>query len=132
MGQDFGKLLLRIMVGGLLLLHGLHKIKYGIGGVMGDLSARNLPTGIGYLVYIGEVVAPILVLVGFMTRPAAVIIAINMLMAIYLAHMGLIFTLTKGGAWGIELDAMYLFGALAIASLGTGRYAVMGGMGRWS
>src|SRR3954470_8168314 len=99
MGQDFGKLLLRVMVGGLLLLHGLHKIKYGVGGVMGDLGARNLPTAIGYLVYIGEVVAPVLVLVGFMTRPAALIIAVNMLMAIYLAHMGQIFTLTKGGAW---------------------------------
>jgi putative oxidoreductase len=132
MSQDFGKLLLRIMVGGLLLLHGLHKIKYGLGGVMSDLGARGLPTGIGYLVYLGEVVAPVLVLVGFMTRPAALVIAINMVMAIYLAHMGQIFSLGKSGAWGIELDAMYLFGAIAVACLGTGRYAVMGGMARWS
>src|SRR5437879_3532725 len=103
MSQDLGKLILRVMVGGLLLLHGLHKIKYGIGGVMADVTGRGLPSGIGYLVYAGEVVAPVLVLVGFMTRPAALVIAINMLTAVYLAHMGQIFTLSKSGGWGIEL-----------------------------
>src|SRR6185503_4497323 len=101
MSQDLGRLILRVMVGGLMLFHGLHKIRHGIGGAMADLTARGLPSALGYLVYVGEVVAPLLVLVGFMTRPAAMVIAINMVMAVWLAHMGQLFTLTKSGAWGV-------------------------------
>ena len=46
--------------------------------------------------------------------------------------MNSLWTLNHGGGWGVELQALYFFGALAIAVLGTGRYAVMSGTGRWS
>ena len=115
-----------------MLLHGIGKVRHGIGGISGEVTAHGLPSVVAYLVYLGEVVAPILVVIGWATRPAAVVIAINMLVAVWLAHMGTVWTLNKGGGWSLELQGLYFFGAAAIALLGTGRYAVMNGMGRWS
>jgi putative oxidoreductase len=132
MSQDLGKLLLRLTVAGLLLLHGLHKLRHGISGINQDMVTHGLPSVLAWLVYLGEVVAPIFVLIGIATRPAAVVIFINMAVAIWLAHAGQLFTLGKSGGWAVELDALYGFGALAIALLGTGRYAAFGGVGRFS
>lgn len=132
MSQDLGKLLLRLTVAGLLLLHGLHKLRHGIPGITQDVVSHGLPAATAYLVYLGEVVAPIFVLIGIATRPAAVVIFINMVVAVYLAHMSVLFTLGKSGGWAVELDALIGFGALAIALLGTGRYAAFHGVGRWS
>ena len=52
------------------------------------------------------------------------IIVINMLFAVLLVHTGDILALTEHGGWRLELQAFYLFGALAIAFLGSGKYAV--------
>jgi putative oxidoreductase len=130
--MDLGRLLLRLSVGGLMLLHGIHKVRHGIGGITSDVTAHGLPPALAYLVYLGEVVAPLLVVLGWATRPAAVVVAINMAVAVWLAHMNILWTLGKGGGWAVELQALYFFGALAIAFVGTGRFAVMNGAGRWS
>lgn len=39
--EDFGKLLLRFAVGGLMLFHGLHKLFAGIDGISGMLIAKG-------------------------------------------------------------------------------------------
>jgi putative oxidoreductase len=68
------------------------------------------------------VVAPIMLLVGYQTKVAALLIAINMVVAILLVHLGDIFTRNEmGGGWGIELQALILVGALAIFGLGKGK-----------
>ena len=130
--EDFGRLLLRLTVGGLMLLHGISKIRHGIGGITSEVVAHGLPSAVAWLVYVGEVIAPIFVLIGWATRPAAAIIAINMVIAVWLAHVGQLFSVSKGGGYALELQAFYFFGAVAIALLGSGRFAVMRGMGRWS
>ncbi len=130
--EDTGKLVLRVAVGALVLLHGIAKIAGGPGGVMSMAANAGLPGAIGYLVYVGEVLAPALLIVGLFTRPAALIIAINMLFAVYLAHMHQLFTLGKTGGWALELQGMFLFGALAVALLGAGRYSVGGSHGKWN
>jgi putative oxidoreductase len=132
MSQDLGKLLLRVTVAGLLLLHGIHKLRHGITGISKDVVDHGLPAAVAWLVYLGEVVAPIFVLIGIATRPAAVVIFINMVVAVWLAHTGTLFTLGKSGGWAVELDALFGLGALAIALVGTGRYAAFSGVGRWS
>src|SRR5678816_2266583 len=129
--QDAGKLLLRITVGGLLLLHGIHKLRHGIGGIIEDVEGRGLPTFVAYGVFIGEVVGPLLVLAGWQTRIGALIIAINMLFAIWLVHTSQVFTLSKVGGWGIESPGSFLLGALSVALLGAGRYSVSRGNGRF-
>jgi putative oxidoreductase len=130
MGQDLGKLVLRLVVGILVLLHGIAKIRYGIGGIADMVRGAGMPGAVAYLVYIGEIFAPLLVIFGVWTRPAALVIFVNMIVAIFLAHSGDLLSLNKTGGWAIELQAMYLFGALAIALLGAGRYSVGGSASR--
>lgn len=132
MAPELGRLLLRLAIGGLLLLHGIGKLRHGIGGIIGDVDAKGLPHAFAYLVYVGEVVAPIFVLLGWLTRPAAAAIAINMMVAVWLKHSADVMNMGKTGGYALELQALYFAGAIAIALLGSGRYAVGGGAGRFS
>jgi len=130
--ENVGKLVLRLAVGLLLLMHGLYKLANGIGGISGMVAAHGWPGFVAYGVYAGEVVAPILMVLGIFTRPAALIAAVNMIVAITLAHREQLFSLSGSGGWSLELQGLYLFGALAIALLGAGRYSVGGAGGRYN
>jgi putative oxidoreductase len=124
MADDAGKLLLRITLGVLFLLHGIAKITKGVSGIEGMLTSHGLPGFLAYGVYIGEVLAPILLIVGFYSRIAALIIAGNMVVAIALAHAKDIFAIGPQGGWAIELQGMFLFTAIAIMLIGPGRFSV--------
>ena len=127
-----GKLLLRVLLGALILFHGIAKVKSGVGPIMGMLGQHGLPPELAYLCYIGEVVAPLMLIIGIWTRPAALVVAINMAVALSLAHTQQILTLNDQGGWAIELQAMYLFTALAVMLLGAGRISAGGALGRWN
>ncbi len=125
--DDAGKLLLRIAVGGLMLFHGISKLQKGIGGIETRVTDAGLPAFVALGVYVGEIIAPVLILLGIWTRPAALIVAVNMLFVIGLAHSKDIFALSpKGGAWAIELQMFYLLTALALACVGSGRFTITG------
>lgn len=130
--HDAAKLLLRILLAGTLLFHGVGKLIGGVEPIAGMLSAHGLPPVLAYGAYIGEVIAPLFLLVGLYTRAAALVVAINMLFALGLAHTDQFFTLAKTGGWALELQAFFLFTALAIALLGAGRYSIGGLLGRWN
>jgi putative oxidoreductase len=130
--DDIGKLVLRLALGVLILLHGIAKLRSGVGGVSGLLASHGLPGALAYLAYVGEVVGPVLVIVGFYTRPGAGLIAINMLVAIWLAHLGDLTNLGPAGGWALELQGMFLFSALAIAFLGAGRISLGGAAGKFN
>lgn len=130
--QDTGKLILRLALGLLILFHGVSKLVNGIDPILAGVTSAGLPRAFGYLVYVGEVVAPLLIVIGFFTRPAALVICINMMFAVYLVHTSQFFTLAKTGGWALELQGMYFFTALAIALLGAGRYSVGGTSSRWN
>ncbi|HET9646053.1 MAG TPA: DoxX family protein [Burkholderiaceae bacterium] len=129
---DGGRLLLRVALGVLILLHGIAKLKTGPVGVMAAVGRSDLPAFLAYGVYIGEVLAPLLLIVGLWTRAAALIVAINMLFAIGLVHMADLGTISRTGGWALELQGMYLASALAVALLGAGRFSVGGAEGRWN
>jgi putative oxidoreductase len=129
---DTGKLFLRLVLGLLILLHGLSKLMNGPGFVLGIVDKAGLPQAFGYLVYVGEVVAPILLIVGFWTRLAAAVVAINMAFAVYLVHTSQLFTLNQQGGWALELQGMYFFVAVSIALLGAGRFSAGGTAGRFN
>jgi len=129
---DTGKLLLRLALGLMIILHGISKIINGPAAIIGAVEKAGLPPPVAYLVYVGEVLAPLLVIVGFWTRPAALVIAINMIFAVALVHTSQLFTLAKTGGWALELQGMYFFTAVAIALLGAGRYSLGGATGRWN
>jgi putative oxidoreductase len=130
--DDLGKLLLRAVLAILLLFHGVSKLIGGIGFITGLLDKVGLPHAFGYLVYVGEVVAPLLMLVGLFTRAAALVVVINMIVALLLVHTSQFFTLNETGGWALELQGMYLGAAVAVALLGAGRYSIGGTAGRFN
>ena len=130
--DDAGKLLLRATLAILLLFHGAAKIAGGVGFITGMLAKAGLPAALGYLVYVGEVIAPLMILVGVFTRPAALVVAVNMVVAVLLVHTGELFSRNNTGGWALELQGMFLAGALAVALLGAGRYSLAGTAGRFN
>ena len=124
---DAGLLLLRFGVGTLLLFHGIFKVSSGVGWMAGMLGAVGLPPWVGYGVYIGEIVAPALLILGLWTRLAGLVIAFNMFMAIFLGRRGDIAKFDPmGGGWAIELELLFLVGGLTLALTGGGRYGLGG------
>jgi len=130
--EDTGKLILRVSLGVMILLHGIAKIMGGVDGIVGMVGKTGLPAAFGYLVYVGEVLAPLLLIVGLWTRLAALVAVINMVVAVVLAHMGELFTLNKQGGWALELQGMFLFTAIAVVLLGAGRFSVGGARARFN
>ncbi|MCQ4277295.1 MULTISPECIES: DoxX family protein [Stutzerimonas stutzeri group] len=130
--EDTGKLVLRLALGVLMLLHGMSKLINGVDGIVGMVTGFGLPAAIAYGVYLGEVIGPLLVIVGLYTRAGALLIAGNMLFALLLAHRAELFTLAPTGGWALELQAMFLFGAVAVLLLGAGRFSVGGTSGRFN
>ncbi|MEN7530414.1 MULTISPECIES: DoxX family protein [unclassified Cupriavidus] len=130
--QDLGKAILRIALGVLILLHGIAKLMAGPGFVMQVVAQAGLPSFVAYGVYIGEVVAPILLIIGLFTRLGGLIIAVNMLFALGLVHVKQLGEMANTGGWALELQGMYLAAALAVAFLGAGRLSVGGIDGKWN
>ena len=124
MNEGIGKLILRVALGGMILVHGISKLSGGIGFITGTVTAAGLPAFLAYGVYVGEVLAPLLLIAGFYSRIAAVVIGVNMLFAIGLVHGAELFALNQSGGWAIELQAMFLFTAIALALLGPGHYRI--------
>jgi putative oxidoreductase len=112
-----GFFILRWVVAGLMLMHGISKLLHGVDAIEGRLASVGLPAFIAYGVLVGEVVAPLLVLANRMVVPAALVMAFNMVVAVALAHTAQFLTLSKSGGWALELQALYFFGSLAIAML---------------
>ena len=124
LSQDIAKLFLRITVGIMMLFHGIEKIIHGINGVKHLTVSAGLPEFLAYGVYIGEVIVPIFIILGLYARVASIFLALNMIMAIFLAYGSSFFELGKHGALVIELPLFYLILAISIFLLGSGKYAV--------
>jgi len=126
LNDAMGKLTLRLTVGILMLFHGVAKITNpgSLDYIGNTLANIGMPSSVAYGVFIGEIVAPLMVILGFYSRAGGLFIVVNMLFAIGLAHSGEVLSLGKHGGWAIELQAFYLFGGLAVAMLGSGKFAV--------
>ena len=123
--QDAARLILRLVLGLCILLHGIAKIRHGVGGIEQMLVANGLPAQLAWGALVGEVLAPLMVLVGWHARIGAALVAVNMLFALFLAHRGELFALNaQSGGWAIELQAMFLFTAIALVMLGPGRFSL--------
>jgi putative oxidoreductase len=128
---DIGKLILRLACGGLLLFHGYHKTFVDIEPIKEMVSRQDLPGLLAYGTIIGEFFAPLFVIAGFKSRIAAMIVAFNMLMSILIAHRDIAFKINDYGGWMIELNVIYMLAAIAITFLGSGKYSLSRGGGKW-
>lgn len=121
---DLGILVIRLSVGVLMLLHGIFKLQHGVGMIEGMVEQAGLPTFLAYGVYVGEVIAPLFIILGIGTRLAASVFAVNCIVAILLGHIGDIFSLNAVGGWSLELIGLYFLGAVALVFMGGGKYAI--------
>jgi putative oxidoreductase len=120
-----GKLLLRVAVAALIMMHGMSMLLVrGVGVIEGELEAVGIPGFIAYGVFIGQIVAPLMMIAGFYARAGALVVAFTMVVAILLVHSDHMFVLTPNGGFQIELQYLFLLGAISVMLMGPGRYAI--------
>ncbi len=124
LNTDVSILLVRIATGGLMIFHGIAKLIKGHEGIKTLLAQKGLPEFLWVGVPVGEIIAPILLILGIYSRISGLFLAIVMLFSIYLAKTNQIFDLTQNGGLEIELNLFYLFCGLAIFFSGSGKYSV--------
>ncbi len=127
---NIGLLILRLSIGGMMLFNGMAKLLRGVDSIKETFFNVGIPEFIAYAVFLGELLAPVLMIIGYRTRLAGILITITMLVAILTAHSEKIFTLNQYGGWAIEVLGLYLFGALALCFTGAGKFAVSSS-GKW-
>lgn len=126
--KDFGLLLLRLTVGGLLTGHGAQKVFGWFGGPgLKGVQHRSEELGMrpgevwGTVNAFGEFGGGVLTLLGFLEPLGPLAIAADMAVAIRRVHLGKPIWASAGGA---ELPLIDLSAALALAFLGPGRYSL--------
>ncbi|MDO7171151.1 DoxX family protein [Mariniflexile sp. AS56] len=117
---NLGLLILRIGFAGMMLTHGVPKLNLLFESPIKFAD----PIGVGQvasliLALIGEVVAPILILIGFKTRLAAIPGIITMFVAAFIVH--------ASDPIGVKEKALlYLIGFIVIFLMNAGKYSVDG------
>lgn len=122
--RDLGLLLLRVFFGLYMAFgHGWGKIIggpgqwAGLGGTMEIFGLGFAPTFWGFMAAFAEFVCAILVTVGFLTRPAAILLTINMAVASTAHITGVI----DGGP---EMALLYAGVFFSLIFIGPGKYSV--------
>jgi len=122
--SDFGKLIFRTTIAVLLFFHGYAKVNHGLGFIEDALQANNLPEFLSYFVFLGELLAPLLLIIGYKTRFAASLIIVTMLVAIFLVFPNDLTTLTREGTLKLELNYFFIFTSFSLIFLGAGKYSL--------
>jgi putative oxidoreductase len=109
--------MIRITVGGILLVHGWGKINNGITALAGYLGKVGLSPSLplAYVVYINETIGAVCIILGLFTRFFAASIAIELAVALWIVHAARGFGASAGGyeyvlMWGIVMFAIALRG----------------------
>lgn len=122
---DLGILFARLGLGVCLFMHGFAKILHGIGGVKSILTKAGLPEVMAYGSYIGEVVAPIMIILGIFSRIGALLVIGTSLTIMYAYHgLGNLLDLASTGGFKAEILYLYIALSLCIIFSGSGKYAI--------
>lgn len=117
---SFGPVMIRVVLGGLFLLHGIDKFQGGISGVESFFASSGVPAAAlaAPLTAVAEVVFGIALIIGLYTRISALVLSVVIVGAI-------IFVKADAGILGSsELDLAYLAGLVGLIVLGPGRLSV--------
>lgn len=121
--HDFGILLLRIGIGAMMIWHGFPKMKGGpdlwakVGSSMSAFGVHDFPTFWGFMAAFAETVGGLLVLIGFLFRPALLLLIITMSVAAIQSYKG---DGMMGANHPLELGIVFL----ALFFTGPGKYSV--------
>lgn len=122
--QSVALLIFRLTVGILVLFHGYANTASGYAFIKTVLQDHGLPQFTAYGVFFGEIVAPVLIMLGLRARLAGLVLAFNMFIAIVTFHAGDIFALNPFGAWAIELPFFYMLSGIMVFFSGAGNLAL--------
>ncbi len=117
--NHFWLLIFRVSISAFMLTHGLPKLNMLLSGSGGNFPD---PLGVGnnlslILTVFGEVVAPVLVMIGFSTRLSAIPVIITMVVAAFVVHAHDPFSRK-------ELALLFLIGFITVLVMGGGRYSL--------
>ena len=122
---DLGILFARLGLGVCLFMHGFAKISHSIDGVKGILAKVGLPEIMAYGSYVGEVIAPIMIILGIFSRIGALLVIGTSLTIMYAYHgLGNLLELTNVGGFKAEILYLYIALSLCIIFNGSGKYAI--------
>jgi putative oxidoreductase len=122
--QPFGALLLRLMLGVIMVAHGYSKIipRGALYNFTHFVATLGMPSWLGYVAAFTEFFGGMLLIVGLLTRIAALGLAIDMAVAILKVHLHGGLT-GHGGKPGFEFPLALLSMALMLLFSGPGRFA---------
>ena len=122
----YGLAILRVVPGIAMAIHGWSKLSCGVGGVAGFFGSLGIPAPglMAWVVTIVELVGGILLVVGFLTQIAGILIALNMLGAILFAFLLRGAPFIENGAITWEKEAVFGAAALCLALSGPGAWSV--------
>jgi putative oxidoreductase len=122
--RGWGLTVLRIVVGMVFLVHGSQKLLVmGFGGVAGFLSSLGVPAPglFAVIVTLVEVLGGLALILGLLTRLAAILLALDMLVAILTVHLPNGFFASDGG---YEFPLVLVASCVALAVAGAGEAAL--------
>lgn len=126
--SDLGLLALRLVVGIIFIAHGWAKYQTGMNGVANFFGVVGIPLPLfnAYLVTAAELFGGAALILGILSRYAALALSITMVVAIYTVkwEVGLIAPAGAVPAVGYEFDLVLLAGLLAVFFQGAGKYSL--------
>jgi len=120
---NYGPLITRLSLGGILLSHGLLKVLiFTVPGTVGYFASLGLPAIAAYLTVLAEIAGGTAILLGLYTRLAS-LLSIPLLLGAVWAHAGngWVFS-AEGGGW--EFPVLLVLLAIAVAFQGSGPFAL--------
>ncbi len=124
--SDWSLIFLRLAVGIVFFVHGIGKLfnigpaALGIINTTGFFSSLGIPAAgfFAWVVAIVETFGGLFILIGLLTRLSALLLAIDMLVAITLVHLNNGFNISKGG---YEFTLVLLLSCIALIFSGAGK-----------
>jgi putative oxidoreductase len=122
----YGLMILRVVLGIAFLIHGWSKFSGGVDGVAGFFTSLNIPAPslFAYIVSIVELVGGALLIVGFLTQIASILLVLDMLGAMLFAFWMRGQPLVENGAISWEKEAVFAAAALCIFLAGPGIWSI--------
>ncbi|AQW86473.1 DoxX family protein [Campylobacter pinnipediorum subsp. caledonicus] len=125
---DLAMLFIRLGLAGTIILHGIAKIIHGISKIQGSLVGLGFPefiaNGFAYFVYVGEILAPIMLILGIFSRLAGVFILGTSLFIFLVKGVAILGLDAHTGGLVYAEAYFYLITSLAIIFAGSGKYAL--------
>lgn len=122
LNPGLGLAILRIVLGVIFLMHGWPKLAGGIDATAGFLGSLGLPFPLlaAWGLALLEAVGGLLLIIGYLVAPVAVLLTLHMTAGIFLVHLANGFYVVGPGQGGIEFNLLLISALLTVLFAGPG------------